>query len=127
MYARVWTDSFGARRYSPWFYRIFRFTTVPHIRIRAHGIHYHRAGLHKSAPPLSDFLATGVYLRKTYPMSRFNFVSYDVITFGGDLTDTSGGGCGAGWNALWNQLRTLYFATGQDANHYGLMQTGIPI
>jgi len=59
-------------------------------------------------------------------MSRFNFVSYDVINFGGDLTNTSGGGCGVGWNALWDQLRALYFATGQDANHYGLMQTGIP-
>ena len=126
VYARVWTDSWGARRYSPWFGRIFNFTAVPHVRIRAHGIHYQRGAINRPAPPLSDFLATGVYLRKTYPMSRFNFVSYDVINFGGDLNDTSGGGCGAGWNALWNQLRALYFATGQDASHYGLMQKGIP-
>lgn len=126
VYARVWTDSLGGRRYSPWFGRIFTFTTVPHVRIRAHGIHYQRGAIDRPAPPLSDFIATGVYLRKTYPMSRFNFVSYDVINFGVDLTDTSGGGCGAGWNALWDQLRALYFATGQDANHYGLMQTGIP-
>ena len=127
VYARVWTDSLGGRRYSPWFGQIFTFTTVPHVRIRAHGIHYQRGAIDRPAPPLSDFIATGVYLRKTYPMSRFNFVSYDVINFGGNLTDTSGGGCGAGWNALWDQLRALYFATNQDANHYGLMmQTGIP-
>jgi len=59
-------------------------------------------------------------------MSRFYFVSSDVIQFGWNLTDTTGGGCGKGWNQLWNQLRTLYFATGQDANHYALMKTGIP-
>lgn len=127
VFARVWVDFFGWRRIrSNWFYRIFQFTTVPDVRIRAHGVHYQRGSIDKPAPTLSDFIATGVYLRKTYPMSRFNFVSYDVINFGEDLTDTSGGGCGAGWNALWYQLRALYFSTGQDANHYALMQTGIP-
>ena len=126
VYSRTWTDSFGSRKYSPWFGRIFTFTRVPDVRIRAHGIAYQRGTVSRPAPTLADFISTGVYLRKTYPMSRFNFVSYDVINFGGDLTDTSGGGCGAGWNALWNNLRARYFATGQDSNHYGLMQPGIP-
>lgn len=126
VYARVWADVFGRRYVSPWFGRIFRFVTVPAVRIRAHGVRYQRGTISRPAPTLADFLATGVYLRKTYPMSRFNFVSYDVINFGGDLTDTSGGGCGTGWNALWQQLRNLFFATGQDANHYALMETGIP-
>ena len=45
VYARVWTDSKGGRRYSPWFGRIFTFTTVPHVRIRAHGIHYQRGAI----------------------------------------------------------------------------------
>ena len=126
VFARVWLDFFGQRIYSDWFYRKLQFISVPPVRIRAHGVHYQRGTTDKPAPTLSDFIATGVYLRKTYPMSRFNFVSYDVINFGGNLTDTSGGGCGAGWNALWAQLRALYFSTGQDANHYALMQTGIP-
>ncbi len=126
VYARVWVDALGRRYVSPWFGRVFRFVSIPTVRIRAHGIHYQRGAIDRAAPTLADFIATGVYLRKTYPMSRFDFVSYDVINFGGDLTDTSGGGCGAGWNALWQQLRNLYLATGQDANHYGLMQTGIP-
>ncbi len=126
VYARVWVDVQRRRQVSPWFGRVFRFNAVPAVRILAHGIRYQRGTINRPAPTLADFIATGVYLRKTYPMSRFNFVSYDVINFGGDLTDTTGGGCGAGWNALWQQLRNLYFATGQDANHYGLMQTGIP-
>ncbi len=122
IYTRCRTFISGKWRYTPWFNRTFTFTTVPSVRIRAHGVHYHRNGLHKSPPPLSDFIATGVYLRKTYPMSRFQFVSYDTIFFNGDLLNTSGGGCGQGWNALWDQLRALYFASGQDANHYALMQ-----
>lgn len=126
VYARVWIDVLGQRKVSPWFGRVFNLTAIPHVRIRAHGINYQRGAINSPAPTLADFIATGVYLRKTFPMSRFNFLSYDVINFGGDLTDTSGGGCGAGWNALWQQLRNLYFASGQDANHYGLMQPGIP-
>ena len=126
VYARVWTTVLGRTTMSPWFGRVFTFTAVPKVRVRVHGVHYQRGAIDKPAPTLSDFLATGVYLRKAYPMSRFEIVSYDVINFGGDLTDTSGGGCGVGWNALWNQLRTLYFATGQDANHYALMEPGIP-
>ena len=126
VYSRCKVFVSGRWKYTPWFGRSFTFTTVPSVRIRAHGVHYHRNGILKTAPPLSDFIATGVYLRKTYPMSRFNFLSYDVIHFTGDLTDTSGGGCGQGWNALWNQLRALYNASGRDANHYALMKTGIP-
>lgn len=51
VYARVWTDSLGGRRYSPWFGRIFTFTSVPHVRIRAHGIHYQRGAIDRPAPP----------------------------------------------------------------------------
>jgi len=126
VYSRVWTYSFGRRIYSPWLAKIYTFNKVPDVRIRAHGIKYKRGSVNKPAPTLSDFIATGVYLRKTYPMSRFNFVSYDEINFGGDLTNTTGNGCGVGWNSLWSQLRTLYYASGQDANHYGLMKAGIP-
>lgn len=126
VYARVWARSRGKTYVSAWLGRIFQFTPVPHIRIRAYGIRYQRGNIDNPAPTLSDFIATGVYLRKTYPMSRFDFVSYGTITFGGDLTNTSGGGCGTGWNALWQQLRNLFIANGQDANVYGLMKPGIP-
>ena len=113
-------------KYTSWYGRTLSFIRVPAVRIRAHGVHYQRNGILKTAPPLSDFIATSVYLRKTYPMSRFDFLSYDVMHFTGNLTDTSGGGCGQGWNALWNQLRVLYNVSGQDANHYALMKKGIP-
>ena len=126
VYSRCKVFVAGRWKYTPWYGRILTFTHVPAVRIRAHGVHYHRNGILKTAPPLSDFIATGVYLRKTYPMSRFNFLSYDVIHFTGDLTNTAGGGCGQGWNALWYQLRALYNASGQDANHYALMKKGIP-
>jgi len=126
VYSRCKVFIAGQWKYTPWNGRILTFTRVPAVRIRAHGVHYHRNGILKTAPPLSDFIATSVYLRKTYPMSHFNFLSYDVIHFAGDLTNTDGGGCGQGWNALWSQLRALYNASGQDANHYALMQKGIP-
>ncbi|NOX91564.1 MAG: hypothetical protein GXP18_03685 [Gammaproteobacteria bacterium] len=126
VYSRCKVFVAGQWKYTPWYGRTLTFTHVPAVRIRAHGVHYHRSGILKTAPPLSDFIATGVYLRKTYPMSRFSFLSYDVIHFTGDLTNTSGGGCGQGWNALWRQLRALYNASGRDANHYALMKKGIP-
>ncbi len=126
VYSRCKVLVAGQWKYTPWLGRLLTFVRVPVVRIRAHGVHYHRNGILKAAPPLSDFIATSVYLRKTWPMSRFNFLSYDVIHFAGDLTNTAGGGCGQGWNALWRQLRALYNASGQDANHYALMKKGIP-
>ena len=64
VYARVWTDSKGGRRYSPWFGRIFTFTTVPHVRIRAHGIHYQRGAIDRPAPaarqPIFTTRSTGL-------------------------------------------------------------------
>ena len=126
VYSRCKVFVAGEWKYTSWHGRTLTFTHVPAVRIRAHGVHYHRNGILKAPPPLSDFIATSVYLRKTYPMARFNFLSYDVIHFAGDLTDISGGGCGQGWNALWNQLRALYNASGQDASHYALMKKGIP-
>ncbi|MBL1277873.1 MAG: hypothetical protein COB30_017475 [Ectothiorhodospiraceae bacterium] len=116
----------GTWKYTPWLGRTLTFTTVPSLRIRAHGVHYHRNGILRTAPVLSDFIATGVFMRKTYPISRFNFVSYDVIHFNGDLTNGSGGGCGPGWGALMNVLRQRYAASGRDAIHYALMKRGIP-
>ncbi len=126
VYSRCRVFVAGQWKYTPWYGRILTFTRVPVVRIRAHAVRYHRNGILKTAPLLSDFIATSVYLRKTYPMSRFNFLSYDVIHFAGDLTNVAGGGCGQGWNALWSQLRALYNASGQDASHYALMKKGIP-
>jgi len=126
VYSRCKVFVGGQWKYTPWQGRILTFIRVPVVRIRAHGVHYHRNGVLKTAPSMSDFIATSVYLRKTWPMSRFNFLSYDVIHFASDLTNTTGGGCGQGWNALWRQLRALYNASGQDASHYALMKKGIP-
>ncbi len=126
VYSRCKVLVAGQWKYTPWLGRLLTFVRMPVVRIRAHGVHYHRNGVLKTAPSLSDFIATSVYLRKTWPMSRFNFLSYDVIHFTGDLTNTAGGGCGQGWNALWRQLRALYNASGQDASHYALMKKGIP-
>lgn len=121
---RVFVD--GTWKYTPWLGRTLTFTTVAPLRLRAHGVHYHRNGILKTAPPLSDFIATSAYMRKTYPISSIYYRSYDVIHFSGDLTDASGGGCGPGWGALMNILWQRYISSGQDAIHYALMKPGIP-
>ncbi len=134
VYARVYT--YVDRWYvSTWRkYGFFRWTPVPAVRLRAHSVHYRRTlpdgsiidtGPATPEEGFSDFMTTIIYLRKTYPASSFRFLTWDLIEFGGDLTDTTGGGCGAGWNALWDDLRALYFST-PDAMHYALMRRPIP-
>lgn len=134
VYARVYT--YVGRWYvSPWRKYLFsKWATVPAVRLRAHSVHYRRTlsdGSVVDTGPATpqegflDFITTVIYLRRTYPASTFRFLTWDLIEFGEDLTDTSGGGCGAGWNALWDDLRALYFAT-PDAMHYALMRRQIP-
>lgn len=134
VYARVYT--YVGRWYvSPWSKNLFmKWTTVPAIRLRAHSVHYRRTlpdgsiidtGPATPREGFGDFMTTIIYLRKTYPASSFRFLTWDLIEFGGNLTDTTGGGCGEGWNALWDDLRVLYFAT-PDAMHYALMRRPIP-
>ncbi len=134
VYARVYT--YVDRWYAtPWRKLLFmRWTPVPAVRLRAHSVHYRRTlpdgSVSETGPAtpeegFSDFMRTIIYLRKTYPASSFRFLTWDLIEFGGDLTDTTGGGCGEGWNALWDDLRALYLAT-PDAFHYALLRRPIP-
>lgn len=134
VYARVYT--YVDRWYvSPWSKNLFmKWTPVPTVRLRAHSVHYRRTlpdgsiidtGPATPEEGFADFMTTIIYLRKTYPASSFRFFTWDLIESSGDLTDTTGGGCGAGWNALWDDLRALYLAT-PDAMHYALMRRPIP-
>lgn len=125
VYARVWGNLGGRRLFSNWYRINLDFIEVPAVRIRAHGIQYSFRNINVGAPTLNEFIATAAYLEHTYPTSGFEWVSYDVQNFSGDLTDTSGGGCGAGWGALFNLLQQLYMMQ-DDALHYGLLGSGIP-
>lgn len=96
--------------------------------MRIHGalVHYTGRGLDIAAPSGSDLVNTLVWVGKTYPISGFNYNACDVITFNGDLTVAGGGGCGSGWNQLFNTLANMRSASHSTDVYVGLLPTGVP-
>ena len=110
---------------------ILSFDTVPQVRIHGVLIHYTGKDLRGNptdiaAPSRSDLVNTLVWVGKTYPINGFNYTAYDVITFNGDLTVSSGGGCGGGWNQLINTIRNMQSASGSSDIYVGLLPAGVP-
>jgi hypothetical protein len=112
------------------------FNTVPQVRV--HGILIHYTGKDAQANPTDiaapsglDLVNTLVYVGKTYPISGFTYTACDVVAFNGDLTVSGGGGCGTGWNQLFNTLWNMRAATTPDASgnrdvFVGLLPAGVP-
>src|SRR5262249_16965617 len=116
-------------------YRIYTFTlTFDAVqRMRVHGvlIHYTGKGLNIAAPSGIDLINTLAWVGRTYPISGFNYTACEVIDFNGDLTVGGGGGCGTGWNQLFNTLWNMRAASTPDANgnrdiFIGLLPNGVP-
>jgi hypothetical protein len=79
-------------------------------------------------PDIADFIGTIDWVERVYPTSTPFFV-YDalVLPVFFDLTDTSGGGCTAGWNSLVDLLGLLRMASGEtNAVWVGLLPSGTP-
>jgi hypothetical protein len=102
------------------------FDNVPRVRIHGVLIHYTGRGLDIAAPTGLDLVNTLVYVGKTYPISGFNYTACEVVDFNGDLTVGGGGGCGTGWNQLFNMLWNMRAASGTNDVFVGLLPTGVP-
>lgn len=102
------------------------FGVVPRVRIHGVLIHYTGRGLNIANPSGFDLINTLAYIGKTYPISGFNYTACDVVEFNGDLTVGGGGGCGTGWNQLFNMLWNMRAASGTNDVFVGLLPSGVP-
>jgi hypothetical protein len=102
------------------------FDVVPQVRIHGVLIHYTGRGLNIPAPTGVDLINTLVYVGKTYPISGFHYTACDTIDFNGDLTVGGGGGCGTGWNQLFNTLWNMRNASNTNDVFVGLLPNGVP-
>jgi hypothetical protein len=102
------------------------FDNVPSVRVHGVLIHYTGKGLNIPAPSGIDLMNTLVWVGKTYPISGFRYTGCDVINFNGDLTVGGGGGCGTGWNQLFNTIWNMRAASGTTDVFVGLLPPGVP-
>lgn len=102
------------------------FDSVPRVRVHGVLIHYTGKGLDIAAPTGGDLVSTLVWVGRTYPISGFNYTACEVVEFSGDLTVGGGGGCGTGWNQLFNMIWNLRAASGTTDVFVGLLPPGVP-
>jgi hypothetical protein len=102
------------------------FDNVPRVRVHGVLIHYTGRGLDIAAPTGGDLVNTLVWVGRTYPISGFNYTACEVVEFSGDLTFGGGGGCGTGWNQLFNMIWNMRAASGTTDVFVGLLPPGVP-
>ena len=102
------------------------FAEVPQVRVHGVLIHYTGRGLNIAAPSGTDLVNTLAWVGRTYPISGFNYTACEVVEFNGDLTVGGGGGCGTGWNQLFNMLWNMRAASGTNDVFVGLLPGGVP-
>jgi hypothetical protein len=102
------------------------FDVVPRVRVHGVLIHYTGKGLDIAAPSGIDLVNTLVWVGRTYPIRGFNYTACEVVEFNGDLTVGGGGGCGTGWNQLFNMLWNMRAASGTNDVFVGLLPAGVP-
>jgi hypothetical protein len=125
--ARVWGEIAGVGRLgSDWLEETYSFTESRPLRLHLYGIHYLGKGLDIPAPSIAEVLATLTFVRRTYPVPAVEVASFDTIDFSGDLTDSTGPGCGRGWNTLLLLLHRLRAASASADPHYALLPGGVP-
>jgi hypothetical protein len=107
------------------------FVSVPNPRV--HGVLLHYTGKDASgrttdipAPTTNDFINTLSWANRVYPISAFNFTGYNILNFSGDLSDSSGAGCGKGWNDLLTTLNNMASASNSHDRYVALLPTGVP-
>jgi hypothetical protein len=124
----VWDPAHAADASSPFLSRTITlsFDSVPRVRIHGVLIHYTGKGLDIAAPSGFDLVKTLVWVGRTYPIRGFNYTACEVVEFSGDLTVGGGGGCGTGWNQLFNVLWNMRAASGTNDVFVGLLPTGVP-
>src|SRR5262249_1640741 len=110
-----------------WTRRTLQFKETRPLKLLLYGVHYRRAGLDLPPPSAVEALETLSYVRKTFPVGRIEIVSCGVIDFEEDLSDTTGGGCGIGWNKLLLLLHRLRTASLSADLAYALLPRGVPI
>lgn len=103
------------------------FDSVPYPRIHGVLIHYTGRGMDIPAPTGFDLVNTLDWVARVYPITYFNYSpGCDIVEFSGDLTVGGGGGCGTGWNQLFNMLWNMRAASGTNDVFVGLLPTGVP-
>jgi hypothetical protein len=81
------------------------------------------------APAFATLVNAANWLRRTYPTNDIQFFTApgnETLTFDGDLTDGSGGGCGDEWGGLMDELDDLAddYSADDDAVWIGMLPTG---
>ena len=99
--------------------------TLP-LRLRLFGVRWIAKGRDIPPPSAAEALETLAFLRKTWPCSRLETVSYETLRFDGDLADASRDGCGRGWNTLLLHLYRLRAASLGTDIFYALVPRGVP-
>lgn len=83
------------------------FTRTEPLRVRGVAVRFTRTTPPIPAPSMASLTSLLSVTRKTYPVSDLVITGFDVIDFGGNFADSSGGGCGSGWNGLLDRLREM--------------------
>lgn len=111
------------------FQDMLEFTTIKPLNVWGVGIHYTGTGPNIPAtgipaPLQADLNSMLNFVRQTYPVGNVSITGFQVIDFGGDFTDSSGDGCGSGWEDLLSTLREMQ--RDHDDIYYGLVPAGVP-
>jgi hypothetical protein len=124
----VYDPAFPSDVSSPFLSTTFSLTfdDVPLMRVHGVLIHYTGRGLDIPAPNGFDLINTLDYVWRSYPISSINYTACEVVEFNGDLTVGGGGGCGTGWNQLFNMLWNMRVASGTNDVFVGLLPPGVP-
>lgn len=102
------------------------FQEVPQVRVHGVLIHYTGLGMNLANPSGLDLIDTLKYITQAYPIRGITYTACEVLTFSGDLRVGGGGGCGTGWNQLFNTIWNMRAASGTTDVFIGLLPPGVP-
>jgi hypothetical protein len=103
------------------------FDSVPRPRVQGVLIRYTGMGLNIAAPTGQQLMRTLDFVSEVYPISGFDFRGFTVIDFNGNLQAPGGGGCGTGWNELFEIIANLKSTSSNSTDTFvAVLPPGVP-